>query len=117
MNQAMIKLGAVVRDRYGRIGIVCSKETAPAQDWIDEQLNSVDIKKLGQTDWWGVMPFGGGYLLAPGPLLDHLRDATYDDFLTASETARAPGRKRLVKIFPSYVDRLLAERRSRAAEI
>ena len=109
----MIKLGVVVCDWYGRTGIVCTKEAAPPQDWIDDQRNATEIKNLGQTDWWGVMPFGGGYALSPGPLLTYVRDATYDDFLTAADTANPSGRERLVKIFPDYVNQLLAKHRSK----
>lgn len=112
MTLPPIKLGAVVSDRYGHIGIVCTQEPAPNRNWIDKQLNSDEIKNLGNTDWWGVLVFGGGYLLAAGPLLQYLRDANYDDFLKAASTAKATSRERLVKIFPDYVHRLLAERRS-----
>jgi hypothetical protein len=110
MESPVIKLGVVVRDRYGQTGIVLTKEATPAQDWIDDQLAADDIKSLGPTEWWGVMPFGGGYLLVPGPLLVYLRDATYEDFLTAAESARASGRERLAKIFPDYLERVVAER-------
>lgn len=74
MTLSPIKPGTVVRDRYGHIGIVCTKEPAPAQGWIDKQLNSTEITNLGQTDWWGALVFGGGYLLAAGPLLTRLRE-------------------------------------------
>lgn len=110
MSRSSIKLGAVVRGPYGHVGIVCSEEAVPAQDWIDEQLNVADIKSLGPTDWCGVLVFGGGYLLVPGPLLTYLREANYEDFLAAADTARASGRERLMRIFPHHVERLLAER-------
>ena len=58
------------------------------------------------------MPFGGGYLLCPGPELKYIRDATYDDFLDAADTAQVAGRERLIKIFPQYVTRVLAERKA-----
>jgi hypothetical protein len=111
MNTSVIKLGVVVRTWYGPIGIVCSKEAEPAEDWIDDQLNSSEIRKLGRTEWCGVLLFTGGYALSPAPMLEYLREAGYDDFLSAVDTANAPGRKHLAKVFPTYVDRVLAERR------
>lgn len=116
MNMVAIKLGVAVRTWYGPIGIVCSKEAKPAEDWIDEQLHSSKIRKLGNTDWWGVLLFGGGYALSPEPMLEYLREAGYDDFLSAVDTANIPGRKYLAKVFPAYVDRVLAERRDGGAE-
>jgi hypothetical protein len=115
-NTSSIKLGVVVRDLYRKTGIVCSKEPVPAQDWIDGLVHSAEVKKLGPTDWWGVLVFGGGYLLVPRPLLTYLRDATYDDFLEAADTAHKSGRERLLSIFPHYVEQLLAERRRAESE-
>ena len=112
----MIKLGVVVRDHYGRVGIVLTKQPTPAQDWIDDQRNVADIKSLGPTDWWGVMPLDGGYAWAPGPHLTYLRDATYDDFLAAADAANVSGRERLAKTFPDYVNRVIAERKSKDAQ-
>jgi hypothetical protein len=112
MNTSSIKLRDVVCDSHGRTGLVCSKEPVPPQDWINDQLNVDGIVKLGITDWWGVMPFDGGYCLSPGLLLKYLREATYDDFLAAADSANAPSRELLVKIFPDYVNRLLAERKA-----
>ena len=112
MNSSIIKLTSVVRDRYGRVGIVCSREPEPSKGHVDQLLDSEPIKKLGKTDWWGVMPFGGGYLLCAGPLLQYIREATYEDFIQASDTAGPHGRERLVKLFPNFVDRLLSERRA-----
>jgi len=108
-----IKVGAVVQDWYQRVGIVCAKRPEPPADWINDQRNSEDIKRLGRTDWWAVMPLEGGYVLVPGPLLSYLRDATYDDFLEAADTANSAGRETLLKLFPDYVKRVLAERRTR----
>jgi len=112
MNASSIKLGVVVRDVFGRTGIVLTRKPEPDQEWIDDQVNSADIKRLGPTEWWGVMPLDGGFARAPGPLLNYLREATYEDFLLAADNANIAGRKYLVKVFPNYVDQLLAERRS-----
>ena len=116
MIKPMVGLGTVVRDRYGHSGIVCTREPAPDEDWIAKQLNSDEIRSLGQTDWWGVLVFGGGYLLGAGPLLTPMRGATYDDFLNAADSAKVAGRERLARIFPDYLNRLLAERFAEAGE-
>jgi len=113
MNREVISVGVVVRDSFGREGIVCSRGEAPAADWINEQVGSDKIRKLGRAvQWWGVMPFGGGYLLCPEPELEWLRPASYEDFLAAADTAGVDGGECLTKIFPHYVDRLLKERRT-----
>lgn len=106
-----ISIGALVRDRFGREGIVCSTETTPPADWIREQVSHEEIERLApDTRWWGVMPFAGGYLLCPETELTFLRPASYEDFLAVADTAGAAGRERLARTFPGFVDRLLAER-------
>ena len=116
MNTTGIELGVVVRTWFGPIGIVCAKGEQPAKDWIDDQHNSEEIRKLGRTEWWRVLLFDGGAILSPGPLLEHLREASYDDFLAAIDKANIPARKHLAKLFPGYLDRVLAERQNREAQ-
>ena len=114
MSEESIMIGLVVRDSFGRVGIVCSSELVPPEDWINEQLNVEEIRSLGTVDWWGVMPLvGGGYLLCPGPMLVPLRPTSYEDFLAAVDSANISGREALAKLFPEYVNRLLGERRTR----
>jgi hypothetical protein len=111
MTIPLIRIGVVVRDSHKRVGIVCSKERAPTRAWINEQRDSEEIRKLGQTSWWGVMPLvEGGHVLEAEPFLTYLRDATYDDVLIAADSANVAGRKTLVKTFPHFVNRILAER-------
>ena len=105
-----ISLGAVVRDSLGREGIVCSKEARPSQAWLKEQVNLSSDYRTTEVQWWGVMPFGGGYLLCPEPELAWLRSATFEDFLTLVDTATVHGRERLAKLFPQFVDRVIGER-------
>jgi hypothetical protein len=115
MKDPVIHLGAVVRDSMGREGIVLSKEPEPPPDWLEDQANAEDIKALGpRIQWWGVMPFDGGYLLLPGPMLTRLRDASFDDFLRAVDHAGTEGRLSLAKVFPHYVDRVLELRPGKA---
>lgn len=107
-------MGAVVRDSMLREGIVLSKEAAPPPDWLEEQVNAEDIKALGPNiQWWGVMPFDGGYLLLPAPMLTRLRDASFEDFLRAVDHAGLEGRLGLAKVFPHYVDHVLKLRREK----
>lgn len=114
MTQERIAIGSVVRDSLRREGIVLSKEKPPARDWIEEQVDAEDIMKLGRdVEWWGVMPFTGGYLLCPEPMLTWLRSATYEDFLVAADHAGIEGRASLAKTFPHYVDEVLASRQKR----
>ncbi len=116
MDTGSIKLGVVVRHRYGGVGIVCAEEVVPPGDWIDDQLNAADIKALDTTDWWGVLLFQGGKALSPGALLKFERDATYEDFLQAVDMASVTGRQRLAKLFPEYVERVIAEQRASKGE-
>lgn len=111
MNSPLIRSGVVVRDTFGRVGIVLTRKPQPDEKWIDDQVNSTDIKRLGSTEWWGVMPLDGGFARAPSPLLTYLREATYEDFILAADNANSAGRKYLIEVFPTFVDRLLADRR------
>jgi len=103
-----IQLGVVARDTRGREGIVLSKEPDPPRDWLEDQANLEEIKRLGpNVEWWGLMPLDGGYLLIPGPMLTWLREATFEDFLLAVDHAGIEGRFNLAKVFPHYVDHVL----------
>lgn len=108
---APVSIGTVVRDRFGREGIVCSIEAKPSADWIKDQVGHEEIERLPpDTRWFGVMPFEGGYLRCPENELTWLRPAAYEDFLAVADEANPAGRERLVRTFPNFVNRLLAER-------
>jgi hypothetical protein len=52
-----MKLGTLVRDDFGRLGIVCTRKERPGDDWIKEHLHAAEIRKFGDdVAWWGVMP-------------------------------------------------------------
>jgi hypothetical protein len=53
------------------------------------------------------MPLDGGLVVVPEPMLEVIRAASYEDFRAAADHA-----KYLATLFPHYVDRALAERRS-----
>jgi len=113
MSAIPVRLGLLVRDALGRQGIVCSRKDRPPEDWINEQLNADDLRKLdAKAQWWGVMPMDGGLVLVPEPMLDVIRPASYEDFLAAADNANVAGRKYLAMLFPEYVNRVLAERRA-----
>lgn len=111
MTALLLRTGVVVRDSYGRTGIVCEREAVPSPAWLNEQLDAAALKALGPAEWWGVKVLDGGFVLSPGPLLQVVREATYEDFLAAADTASVEGRARLAKMFPRYVERILAQRR------
>lgn len=99
-----VKPGRVVRyGDSGMEGIVCFKEPVPTQEWIDDQVNAAELEELGPADWWGVLLFSGGYLLAPDTLLIALREATHEDFLCVMDGADVAVRKSLAELFPDYV--------------
>jgi hypothetical protein len=113
MSELPVKLGMLVRDDFGRQGIVCSRKERPPEGWINEQLHADDIRKLAPSvSWWGVMPLDGGLVLIPEPMMEVLRRASYEDFLAAVEHANVAGRQYLATLFPEYVDRVLADRRA-----
>jgi hypothetical protein len=106
-----MKLGLLVRDDFGRPGIVCARKERPSEAWINEHLHAEEIRKLdASAPWWGVMPLDGGLILVPEAMIEVIRPATYEDFLVASDHANVAGRKYLATLFPHYVDRVLAER-------
>jgi hypothetical protein len=116
MKSGEVALGAVVRESLGREGIVLSREDTPPQTWLDEQVDADEVKKLGpDVRWWGVMPFRGGYLLCPEPMLTWLRPASFEDFLRAVEHTGVDGRLKLAKVFPQYVDHVLEQKKQGGA--
>ncbi len=106
-----LKIGSIVQDPYGRIGIVCSFEPDPQKSWIKDQLLYSKISKLDNINWLGVMPLKGGYVLFPEEMLIFLRMITYKDFIQAADHAGPPSREALVKLFPEFINRLLTERK------
>jgi hypothetical protein len=58
------------------------------------------------------MPLDGGLVVVPEPMLEVIRGASYEDFCAAADHANVDGRKYLATLFPHYVDRALAQRRS-----
>ena len=73
MMSNAITVGIVVRDPFGRLGIVCGKEPAPPADWIAEQVMASRIQEILDPEWFGVMVFGGGFVLWPGEMLEYQR--------------------------------------------
>lgn len=106
-NDVVLRPGFLVQDPLGRRGVLCSREQPPERAWIAEHVKAEEILALEAPEWWGVIPFGGGFLLWPGALLEGLRPAAYEDFLAAADGANPAGREKLALLFPQYVDRLL----------
>jgi hypothetical protein len=102
----------LVRDDFGRLGIVCARKERPGEGWISEHPHAAEIRTVGyDAPWWGVMPLDGGLVIVPEAMLEVIRPASYEDFRTAADHANVAGRKYLATLFPHYVDRVLAERR------
>lgn len=105
----MIEDGIVVRDQYGRVGIVLGPTDVPSDDWLAEQVNLPLESAPNETTWWHVMPLTGGLVIAPEMALEPLRPATYEDFLIAVDHANVPGRRSLAVLFPEFVRRATEE--------
>jgi len=105
-----VEIGDVVRDNYGRSGIVVREEPPPDQSWVDAQsdsrVNSVDRA----CRWLGILPFDGGLLIAPEPLVERVRRADADDIRTVAAEANSHGIKLLVEALPNAVLELLRDR-------
>ena len=101
----MIEGGIIIRDQYGRVGIVLRPTDVPSADWIAEQVNLPLEGRPEETVWWHVMPLTGGLVIAPDLALEPLRAATYEDFLIAVDHANVPGRQTLAQVFPEFVRR------------
>lgn len=111
MTAIPVRTGLLVMDAFNREGLVCEQRERPPEDWIRDQRNVEDIRRLPpDVRWWAVMPLTGGLVIAPEPMLTVIRPATYEDFLLAADNANIAGRKSLALIFPEYVDRAVAKR-------
>lgn len=109
MKSTSIAPGLLVRDPFGRIGIVYERRERPSESWISDQLNVEDLRTLiPGTLWWAVLPLAGGLVLVAEPMLEALRRASFEDFLEAADHANLEGRKCLALLFPEYVARVVA---------
>jgi len=109
LTASTIQVGAVVRDQFGREGIVLAPDAPPSPAWLSAHVEFDFLRALGpDVPWWGVLPFGGGYLLCAAPVLTYLRAATYDDFLMAADAASADARATLSRVLPHHTATFLA---------
>ena len=75
-----MKTGLLVKDNYGRIGIVIKKTSQPETSWLAIQKDKK--LKTSTADWYNIVPLGtGGLVVAPEDLIQVLRPATKDDFV------------------------------------
>jgi hypothetical protein len=103
----VISPGAVVKDQYGRIGIVVREDSKPSAAWIKEQVHLPDGIEAEAARWWAVAPLTGGMSLTPGLCLSFVRAATYEDFLTAVDHSTQSGRRALAALFPEFTEAVL----------
>jgi hypothetical protein len=106
-----IRPGLLVRDRYDRLGIVRDRAKRPSESWLRDQERPISDEHASGA-WWTVLPLTGGAVLSPEPLLTPLRQATYEDFLQAVESANQAGVKSLAALFPDYAQTALRTNRN-----
>ena len=91
---------------YGREVLLIRRERKPSQRWLDEQVDR-RVKPLADSPWWGAMPFTGGYILVPEPLLRYKRIPTYKDLMVIIDHANKDARKTVAQLFPDLVEAVL----------
>lgn len=74
-----IGVGDVIRDNYGRLGLVLEKGRKPGVRWLAEQEDQ--RMRTASGPWWHVAPLNGGGVLVPENLAGRVRRATVDDVL------------------------------------
>lgn len=95
-----IEVGDVVRDSWGREGIVASESDTPDPGWLDQQADPEMRESPEGERWLSVYPLSGGAVLSPGSKTTRLRRPTPEDLKAAG---RCPGgftKDEVAKRFP-----------------
>ena len=107
-----IEPGDVVRDNYGRLGIVVAYEPSrPEEDWLKIQEDSRVQKLSAEERWLYIYPFDGGSAVSPESLTERLRPMDNDDFRKAYRAGNGFAQDKLKEVFPERVELILAEDR------
>ena len=96
--------GALIRDNYGRLGIVLWETPPPKSSWLEIQ-NDARMREVGDCRWWAVAPLCGGGACVPAPLVEYVRAASVDDALQVALEHKM-SYFTLVKVFPGLAERM-----------
>ena len=75
----MIQIGDIITDNYELMGIVLEREGKPTDEWLELQNDERMRQQPEDVKWWSVLPFTGGAVCIPEPLMVKERRATIDD--------------------------------------
>lgn len=102
MAKQTIKIGDIVKDSYGREGIVVGVDSYPSDDWISAQEDKRIRKFSGQNKynetWLNVFPLSGGSVSSPESLTKKLRKCNKKDLSVAKKNANFFAKKHLEKL-------------------
>lgn len=91
---------------YRREILLVRRVQKPSREWLAEQVDR-RVAALADAAWWGAMPFTGGYILVPEPLLRYKRIPTYDDLMQIIDHANKEARRTIAQLFPDLVQTAL----------
>ena len=97
-----LRPGALIRDNYGRLGIVLWESPPPKASWLEIQ-NDARMRGVGDCRWWSVAPLSGGGAQVPEPLVEYVRAASVQDALKVASEHKM-SYFTLVKVFPGLAE-------------
>jgi hypothetical protein len=98
----MLNCGDLIRDNYGRLGIVLWESARPQDSWLEIQ-NDARMRSVGSCRWWAVAPLSGGGACVPEPLAEYVRAASVEDALQVALEHKM-SYFTLVKVFPRLAE-------------
>lgn len=102
----VIEAGDIVRDNYGRVGVVICEDKTPDYQWLSGQEDE-RVRTRGQDErWLTVYPMDGGAVNSPQSLTTRLRKMTQEDFDVAYKAANGFAKDKLGELFPGFFDRM-----------
>ncbi len=97
-----IKIGDVVEDSYGKLGIVVREDPAPSRAWLAAQSDERLASLTGDQVWLAILPLDGGMVLCTEGLATRVRAAERADFRAAVAGANEHAVRLLVELFPAW---------------
>ena len=105
LGAVMLSPADLIRDNYGRLGIVLWEASTPDESWLKIQKDS-RMRSVGACRWWSVALLIGGGVCVPEPLAEYVRPATVDDALQVAREHKM-SYFTLVKVFPQLAELML----------